>query len=462
MANAASIISPPEGLWGNVRHVLALAMPVALAELGWVSMNVVDTIMVGRLGPSAIGAIAVGGSTFYAFAVFGMGILLGLDTLVSQAFGAGDHDDCIRSLITGVYLALFLAPVLTLFFYLAPSFFGLIGINKTVSALAADFLHSLSLSTTPLLLYGAFRRYLQAMGQVRPIMYTLVSANLVNWLFNWLLIEGHWGFPAYGIKGSALSTVMARLYMAAVLALCIWWLDERRGRRDKTGIFRKPDWKRLRTLFGLGLPAATQILLEIAAFGATALLAGRLTPTALAAHQIAINVASVSFMIPLGIGSAAAVTVGHAMGRREGSIARKHGFIALGIAGIFALCAASLFLSFPRQILRIYTEDRDVLQVGTTLLVIAAGFQLFDAVQTVATGALCGLGNTQTPMLVNLGGYWIFGLPIGCLLCFRFGYGIYGLWAGLTGSLIVIALLLLYTWNRQSQPSGRLVKRFVN
>ncbi|MBV9032903.1 MAG: polysaccharide biosynthesis C-terminal domain-containing protein, partial [Acidobacteriaceae bacterium] len=267
MANAVSIISPPEGLWGNVRHVLALAMPVALAELGWVSMNVVDTIMVGRLGPSAIGAIAVGGSTFYAFAVFGMGILLGLDTLVSQAFGAGDHDDCIRSLMTGVYLALFLAPVLTLFFYLAPSFFSLIGINKTVSALAADFIRSLSLSTTPLLLYGAFRRYLQAMGQVRPIMYTLVSANLVNWLFNWLLIEGHWGFPAYGVKGSALSTVMARLYMAAVLALCIWWLDERRGRRGKTGIFRKPDWKRLRTLFGLGLPAATQILLEIAAFG---------------------------------------------------------------------------------------------------------------------------------------------------------------------------------------------------
>lgn len=139
-----------------------------------------------------------------------MGLLLGLDTLVSHACGAGDRVDCRRSLITGVYLALFLTPVLTLFFYLAPFFFGLIGIDRTVGALLEYFIRTLSLSTTPLLLYGAFRRYLQAMGHVRPIMYTLVSANLVNWLFNWLLIEGHWGFPTWGVKGSALSTVMAR------------------------------------------------------------------------------------------------------------------------------------------------------------------------------------------------------------------------------------------------------------
>jgi MATE family multidrug resistance protein len=412
-------------------------------------MNVVDTIMVGHLGPAAIGAIAIGGSTFYAFAIFGTGLLLGLDTLVAQAFGAGDREDCHNSLATGIYLALFLTPVLMLFFNLTPSFFGAIGIDKSVSALAEDFIRGLSLSTLPLLLYSAFRRYLQAIGHVRPVMCTLVSANLVNWFFNWLLIEGHWGLPASGVKGSALSTVMARLYMAAVLAFCIWWF-ERRSQPTAAGIFRKPDWNRLRLLLGLGLPAATQILLEIGAFGTTALLAGRLMPTALAAHQIAINVASVSFMVPLGIGSAAAVTVGHSIGRQEPQVARHHGFIALGIASVFALCAAGLFLLIPRDILKIYTNDGRVLQVGTTLLVIAAAFQLFDAIQTVATGALRGFGNTRTPMLVNLGGYWFFGLPVGYVLCFHFGYSIYGLWTGLTLALIMIALLLLYTWNRQS------------
>jgi MATE family multidrug resistance protein len=444
-------------LWNNIRHVLALAVPVALAELGWVSMNVVDTIMVGHLGPSAIGAIAIGGSIFYAFAIFGTGVLLGLDTLVSQAFGAGDREDCRKSLAAGVYFALFLAPVLMLFFYLAPFLFGAIGIDKSVSMLAGEFIHGLSLSTLPLLLYSAFRRYLQAMGHVRPVMFTLVSANVVNWFFNWLLIEGHWGFPALGVKGSALSTVMARIYMAALLLFCIWWF-ERRTQPLSGILLRRPDWKRMRLIGRLGLPAATQILLEIGAFGTTALLAGRLTPTALAAHQIAINVASVSFMVPLGIGSAAAVTVGHSIGRRESRLARYHGFIALGIAGVFALCAASVFLSVPHSILRIYTDDAGVLRMGTALLVIAAAFQLFDAIQTVATGALRGLGNTRIPMLVNLGGYWFFGLPIGYVLCFRFRYGVYGLWAGLTLALTVIALLLLYTWNRQSRliaaPAG--------
>ena len=449
MANTASTIFVQHRLWDNTRHVLALAIPVALAELGWVSMNVVDTIMVGHLGPSAIGAIAIGGSTFYAFAIFGTGLLLGLDTLIARAFGAGDREDCHHSLVTAIYLALLLTPVLMLFFNLTPSFFGAIGIDKSVSTLAEDFIRSLSLSTLPLLLYSAFRRYLQATGHVRPVMFTLVSANLVNWLFNWLLIEGHWGLPASGVKGSALSTVMARLYMAAVLAFCIWWFERRSG-FPTISIFRKPDWNRLRLLLGLGLPAATQILLEIGAFGTTALLAGRLIPTALAAHQIAINVASVSFMVPLGIGSAAAVTVGHSMGRQEPQLARYHGFIALGIASVFALCAAGLFLLIPRDILQIYTNEGGVLQVGTTLLVIAAAFQLFDAIQTVATGALRGLGNTRTPMLVNLGGYWFFGLPVGYVLCFHFGYGIYGLWTGLTLALVMIALLLLYTWNRQS------------
>jgi multidrug resistance protein, MATE family len=281
-------------------------------------------------------------------------------------------------------------------------------------------------------------------------MFVLVSANAINWFFNWLLIEGHWGLPTLGVTGSALSTCMARAYMAAMLAFFIWWF-ERNLEPGFKSLFRKPDPARLWRLLRIGFPAALQILLEISAFGAAAVLAGRLAPVALAAHQIALSCAALSYMIPLGISSAAAVAVGHSIGRGEGRVARRSGFIALGIACAFMSCSAAVFLLIPKQILHVYTSDPGVVVVGTGLLALAALFQLFDGIQTVATGALRGLGNTRGPMLINLGGYWFFGLPVGYLLCFHYRYGVYGLWWGLSLALIVIALILLHAWDRNSR-----------
>lgn len=438
----------PPTLWFDTRRVIGLAAPVALAELGWVGMGVVDTIMVGRLGPAAIGAIGIGTGAFYSFAIFGMGLLLGLDTLVSQSFGAGNREDCHHSLAQGIYIALLLSPPLTILFALMRPVFSGLGVVAPVSGLAGAFVATLGLSTLPLLLYGAFRRYLQAMSHVRPVMFALLSANLINWFFDWLWIYGRWGFPALGVVGSALSTCLARVYMAAFLAGCIWWFE--RGASGWRRIARKPDWTRIARLLRIGIPAATQVLLEIGAFGAAAVLAGRLNPVALAAHQIALNCAAVSFMVPLGVASAAAVAVGQAIGRGEPRMARRNGFIAIGLGCAFMCCSAAAFLFIPEPLLRIYTNDQPVILIGAGLLVWAAVFQLFDGTQTVATGALRGLGNTRVPMLVNLGGYWFFGLPIGYVLCFHFGYGVYGIWCGLSLALIVIALILLYSWHRHS------------
>ncbi len=429
--------------------MLMLAVPVIFAELGWMSMSVVDTIMVGHLGPAAIGATGVGSSAFYSFAIFGMGLLLGLDTLVSQSYGAGNRKDCHRSLAQGVYLVLFITPLLMVLFEFMPPLFYALGVNAEVSALAGPFVTTLGWGTLPLLLYAAFRRYLQALGHVRPVMFVLVSANLINWFFNWLLIDGHWGLPALGVTGSALSTCLARVYMASLLTFFIWWFERNLAPGLKNLVY-KPDPKRLNRLLRIGFPAALQILLEVGAFGAAAVLAGRLTPVALAAHQIALNCAAFSYMIPLGISSAAAVAVGQSIGRGEFRVARRSGFIALGIACAFTSCSALAFLLMPRQILQIYTKDSGVLLIGTGLLALAALFQLFDGIQTVATGALRGVGSTRTPMLINLGGYWFFGLPVGYLLCFHYKYGVYGLWWGLSLALIVIAVILLYFWNRSS------------
>lgn len=408
-------------------------------------MGVVDTIMIGRLGPVAIGAIAIGSATFYPFGIFALGLLLGLDTLVSQAVGAGARDDGRFSLWQGIYLALLETPLLMLLCYVMPLVFPAMGIAEDVSGQSAIFLRASSWGALPLLLYAAFRRYLQAIGHARPVVAVLITANLINWFFNWLLIEGHWGFPALGVGGSAYSTVLARIYMAGMLGLCVWYFDPAAGRPRPFGS------RRVRELIRLGLPAATQIMLEIGAFGAAAVLAGRLSAMALAAHQIAINIASVSYMIPLGISSAAAVTVGHATGRGAVRSARKRGYVALAIAGLLSLGSALTFFFFPNLLLGVYTTDGSILEIGRNLLAIAAIFQLFDAFQAVTTGALRGLGNTRIAMLVNLGGYWLFGLPVGAHLCFVYGFGVYGLWYGLTISLILISILLLIFWQRLSR-----------
>jgi MATE family multidrug resistance protein len=437
-------------LLSEVRRVALLAAPVALAELGWMAMTTVDTIMIAPLGPAAIGAIGVGNSAFYTLAIFGMGLLLGLDTLVSQSHGAGDKSDTHHSLAQGVYSAMLIAIPLTIIFLYMPGIFKVLGVNAEVSAPAGLFVRTLNYSTLPLLLYGAFRRYLQAIGHVRPVMFVLISANLINWLFNWLLIQGHWGLPALGVVGSALSTCLARLYMAGLLLGFICWF-ERGNEAGLRSLIRPPDPTRLLRLMGIGLPAALQILLEIGAFGAAAMMAGRLQPVALAAHQIALNCAALTFMVPLGISSAAAVAVGQAVGRREPDVARSDGFIAIGLACVFMSCAAVAFLTIPERILNFYTHDADILRTGVSLLAIAAVFQLFDGIQAVATGALRGIGNTRLPAIVNFAGYWIFGLPIGYLLCFRYGYGVQGLWWGLTLALIAIALLVLNSWWAQSR-----------
>jgi MATE family multidrug resistance protein len=408
------------------------------------AMNTVDIIMVGQLGPAAIGAIGIGGNAFYCLAIFGLGLLLGLDTLVSQSHGAGNRSDTHRSLAQGVYAAFLIAMPLMVAFRFLPPIFDIFGVNPIVSALAGPFLLALSWSTLPLLLYGAFRRYLQGIGRVRPVMFALISANIVNWFFNWLLI------PKLGVVGSALSTCLARVYMAGTLLFFIWWY-ERAFEAGFRSLLRKPDLRRMARLLGLGLPAATQILLEIGAFGAAGVLAARLAPAALAAHQIALSCASVSYMVPLGISSAAAVAVGQAVGRGAPDVARRSGYIALGLAVAFMACAALAFWFIPQPILRIYTSDAGVIGSAAGLLAIAALFQLFDGVQIVATGALRGIGETRVPMLVNLGGYWMFGLPVGYLLCFHAGRGVTGLWWGLTLALVAIALILLYSWDQRSR-----------
>ena len=429
--------------------MVALAVPVVLSELGWMAMGIVDTIMVGRLGPAAIGAVALGNAVYYTPALFGIGILLGLDTLVAQAFGRRDHDECHRWLAQGVYLACVSTPPLMLLVFLASFGFAPFGITPEVAAPAASYLRILNWGTLPLLLYGGTRRYLQGVGDVRVITLTYVAANLLNWFGNWLLIYGKLGFPTLGVNGSALSTLVARIFMALALIGFAWRYERKRGHP----LFRHwagPSLAKIRELARLGVPAAGQIVLEVGAWNLATLSAGWLTPVALATHQIALNYASLTYMVPLGISAAAAVSVGHAVGAGDGARARRAGWLALGLGTSFMLLAAVVFLVTPGPLIALYTRDPQVMAVGPSLLGLAAAFQIFDGIQTVSTGALRGLGETRVPMLANLVGYWVLGLPLGLGLCFLLHWGIYGLWIGLLLALFIIAAMLLARWRRDS------------
>ena len=278
--------------------MVALAVPVVLSELGWMAQGIVDIIMVGRLGPAAIGAVALGNAVYYTPALFGIGILLGLDTLVAQAYGRKDHDECHRWLAQGVWLACIATPPLMLLIALASYGFAPFGITPQVAVPAAAYLRILNWGTLPLLLYAGTRRYLQGVGDVRVITVTYVGANLINWFGNWVLIYGKWGMPALGVNGSAISTLVARIFMAVALLGFAWRYERKRGHP----LFRHwagPSLARLRELARLGVPAAGQIVLEVGAWNLATLSAGWLTPVALATHQIALNYASLTYMVPL-------------------------------------------------------------------------------------------------------------------------------------------------------------------
>jgi len=434
----------------ELRALLAIAIPVVLSELGWMTMTIVDLVMVGKLGPVSIAAVGLGNAIYYAPSLFGIGLLLGLDTLVSQAWGAGDYDDCHRSLAQGIYIAIAFTPLLMLSIIVAEFLFAGRGVDPTVAMLTRAYDSALNWSTFPLLVYGGFRRYLQGVGRVRPITFALISANLINLAGNWIFIYGRFGMPALGVRGSAISTCAARVYMAAVLIYAAWAHERSRGHR-LFAHWPGPDWTRIRALLKLGIPAAFQVVLEVAAFGTATIMAAHLTPVALATHEIILSCAAYTYMVPLGISAAAAVAVGHAIGAGNQARARRAGYLSIALAVGFMTFTAIMFLVMPRPILKIWSSEPHLLALGAHILAIVAAFQIFDGAQIVTSGALRGMGETRFPMLMNLAGYWVLGLPLGAILCFHLRWGLSGLWIGLTVALILIAILLVTRWRKATQ-----------
>jgi MATE family multidrug resistance protein len=330
------------------------------------------------------------------------------------------------------------------------------GSNPVVMAQCAPYMKALAWGIFPLLLFTAFRRYLQAVNVIAPITIAMVTSIAANFIGNWVLMYGHWGFPRMGLEGSGWSTSISRVYLALFLLAVILWHESRSGRHLFQVAWR-PEVARIRRLLTLGLPQAGQIAFEGALFGVVTVLASRLDEVTLAAHGLAVQVIATTFMVPLGISSAVAVRVGQAVGRKDPRGVSSAGWAGILYSTIFMGAAGLALWLIPGVIVRGFIRDPDVIRAGSTLLRIAAFFELFDGFQIVTTGALRGLGDTRSPMFAHLVFYWAVGLPVAYLLCFRYGWGAAGIWVGLSAALILIGAVLLIVWHRRQKLQSRLV-----
>jgi MATE family multidrug resistance protein len=420
--------------------LLRLAGPLVLIQVGTMLMGVVDTIMVGQVSPAALAAVALGNMYFFSISIFGMGVLFALDPIIAQALGAHDELAVKRGLQRGILLALLLSVPISLLLFTVRPVLTLVNQPADVIPDAAGYVYRNALSVWPFYAFVVVRQTLQAHRRVLPIGITIVAANVLNVVLNYAWIFGNFGFPALGVFGSAWATVVSRWFMAA-LVLALGWPTLRPYFSGLAADLLAP--KPLGRMLKLGLPIGGQMVLEGTTFNGMALLMGWLGVTQVAAHQIALNLASLTFMVPLGVSSAAAVIVGHAVGRGDAEGVRRATFASLAVGAGFMLCTGVLFVAVPGALASLYTPDAAVLALAALLLPLAGVFQVFDGLQVVAIGLLRGLGDTRVPLIANVIGFWCVGIPVSLWLGFGLDYGAVGLWWGLVVGLLVVAVFLI-------------------
>jgi MATE family multidrug resistance protein len=439
----------------ELKELVDLAFPVAVAQVGMMFQGVVDSIMVGRVSPRDLAAVSLGNVYFFAAVVFGMGVLFALDPVVSQALGAGDEEGVARGTQRGILLALALSALASVALLPAGFLLRLFQQPAEVVPVAAGYALACIPGVLPFYLYIVQRQVLQAMGRLRPVLWAMLIANLANVFFNWVLVFGNLGAPRLGAVGAGWASSGSRLVMAATIGAFAWPVLRRQLLPFRAESLR---WRPLASMVRLGAPTGVQMQLEFGAFATAGLAMGLLGTVAVAGHQVALNLASLTFMVPVGIAQAVAVLVGRAVGREDPWAARRAAGAGLIVGAGFMSITALIFLLAPGPLARLYSPDAAVIALGASLLPIAGIFQVADGVQVVAAAALRGIGDTRAPMLVNLFGFWAVGLPIGLFMAFRGRLGPPGVWWGLAIGLAVVAVLLT---RRVRVRFGRDLRRLV-
>lgn len=436
-----------------MKALFRLALPTSAMFLGIMLMGLVDMLFVGKLGPAALGGLGLGNSIFSWILTIGIGVLFGLDFPAANAIGAGDRLRAFRVFVQGVYLSFALAVPAGLATCGIALILDRFGLNPEAVPFARAFMMMTAVSYLPIFLFNSAKSYLQAQSIAVPTFVVLVIANLLNFFLDAAFIEGRFGFPNFGYNGLAVSTVIGRLFMAAMLLGYVLYREYRAKLIFQIrGIFRA-NAELLREILKLGIPSSAQMLLEVGVFSLSTALAAKFVSIDLAAHQVVLNTASLLFMVPLGIGSAAGSLVGQAVGAKDFALARRTGNSALFLGLGFAAISSTLLIFFAEPALGIYTTEPAVIESAKKILFIAALFQISDGAQAIATGALRGLGNTLVAAIANGIGHWAIGLPLGLYFGFSRGMGVPGIWIGLAVGLTYVAISLVFVWIRASHDA---------
>ncbi len=431
----------------HFRRNITLAYPVVLSQLGQVMVAVVDSAMVGQTGSIPLAAASLANSITFIMIAFAIGISYAITPLIAAADGQGRAREISEILRHGLVLNIFAGLMIFILIASGSGLLHYMGQDPEVVELAIPYMGIIAFSIVPLMVFQTFRQFTEGLSQTRQAMVIIIASNLLNVFLNYLLIFGKWGFPALGLNGAGWATLISRVVMAMAMFLFVAYAP-RFASYIKKLQFKRFYRERFNRLLGLGIPSGMQFLFEVSAFSLAAVMVGWLGADALAAHQIGISLASITFMMASGVSAASTIRIGNQLGRKDIPTLRVAGFSNFLLIVVFMAVSGVLFIVFRDFLPTLFITDADVIATASGLLIIAAFFQIFDGVQVVSLGILRGLQDVKVPTLATFVAYWIIGLPVGYLLAFEFGYGIKGVWYGLSIGLGITAVTLFYRFDQ--------------
>ncbi len=458
MTSAAAAEPGPQGAWGAEFHaMLSLAWPLVFTNLSQVALATTDVIMMGWLGPDALASGALGVNLNFAFLIFGIGLVTATAPLIAIELGKRRHAvrEVRRTVRQGFWAALAVTIPVWFVLWHAEPILRRLGQDPALAHGAASYLHTFQWSFLPFLLYIVLRNFVSALERPLIALWISGAAIAVNATLVWVLMFGKLGAPALGLPGAGIATTLTNTFMLCGLAGLIS-LDRRFRRYHIFGRFWRADWPRFREIWRIGGPIALTVGFEVTIFNAAVFLMGLIGADSLAAHSIAIQIASVAFMVPLGLGNAATVRVGLAYGAGNVAGVGRAGWTAFGMAMAYACCTACIMLFFGRSLVGIFLDlsvpgNLAVVDLAVSFVFVAGIFQLADSGQAVSSGMLRGLGDTRVPMVMAAIGYWGIGLPLAILLAFPAGLQGRGIWMGLAAGLGVVAVAMTARWIRRER-----------
>jgi multidrug resistance protein, MATE family len=431
---------------GHFKTNFHLAIPVMMSQLGHMMVGVADSIMVGRLGAVPLAGASLANVIFHITLMFGIGVSYAITPLVATADGEGNVKKSADYLKHAIIINLFTGALLFLIIFIASTGLYHLDQPEEVVAMAVPYLNVITFSLIPLMIFQTFRQFAEGLSDTRHAMVIVIVSNLVNVGLNYILIYGKLGFAPMGLLGAGYASFISRIILASWMALYIYYGSRFSPYRlgFTIGNYSK---KIFRKMLSIGLPAGFQFMFEVGAFGFAVIMIGWIGTEELAAHQIAINLAAISYMMASGLASAATIRVGNQLGLKDVPTLRAAAFTLYAMVIIFMGVTATIFIVGRYFLPTLYIADTAVIEVASTLLIIAGFFQISDGIQVLSLGALRGLHDVKIPTLLTFIAYWVLALPTGYILGFVFEMGAAGVWYGLLIGLTIVAVAMLWRFN---------------